>query len=170
MGGSIRCESQKEVGTTFTVQLSFLRDPDGEREGQIQMQMQMCLRGRHVLLAEDNPLNMEIAEYLLHDPGAEVTKAWNGKEALDVFSDSPVGYFGLILMDIMMPVMDGLEATRAIRGLPRPDAMTVPISAMSANAFADDVQRSLQAGMNDHISKPVDRACLLATAQRLLRT
>ena len=142
MGGSIRCESQKEVGTTFTVQLSFLRDPDGEREGQIQTQM--CLRGRHVLLAEDNPLNMEIAEYLLLDQGAEVTKAWNGKEALDVFSDSPVGYFDLILMDIMMPVMEGLEATRAIRGLPRPDAMTVPISAMSANAFADDVQRSLQ--------------------------
>ena len=127
-----------------------------------------ALTGAHVLLVEDNQLNMEIAEFLLTTHGAKVTKAWNGKEAVDTFAAARPGSFDLILMDIMMPVMSGLEAAQAIRAMARPDAQTVPISAMSANAFADDIQCSLDAGMNAHIPKPVDEKTLLAVVEELL--
>ena len=121
-----------------------------------------------ILLAEDNNLNMEIAEFLLQEHGATVTRAWNGREALTLFDASAPGSFDLILMDIMMPVMDGLEAARAIRALPRPDAKAIPILAMSANAFSDDICQSLAAGMNEHLSKPIEEGKLLAAMARLL--
>ena len=171
LGGTIQCHSEKGKGTTFRVELTFQIDKNytaqqtdsggpGEKE----------LRGVRVLLVEDNHLNMDVAEFLLTTQGAKVSKAWNGKEAVEAFSASPAGYFHLILMDIMMPVMDGLEASRAIRSLAREDARTVPIAAMSANTFSDDVRRSLDAGMNAHIPKPVDEATLLTVARQLLGT
>ena len=167
MGGAIDCQSERGVGTTFRVRLTLGRGvpeplPAAEPE-------KISLRGVRILLAEDNELNMEIAEMFLTENGAEVTKAWNGKEAVEAFAASPEGYFGLILMDIMMPEMDGLEATRRIRAMNRGDAKTVPISAMSANAFADDIRRSREAGMNGHISKPVDERKLLRLAAELVQ-
>lgn len=113
-------------------------------------------RGLHVLLVEDNEVNMEIAAFLLEDSGAEVTKAWNGAEGLEKFKASAPGTYNLILMDIMMPVMNGLEAAEKIRALDRPDSETVPIFAMTANAFSDDAARSRKAGMNEHLTKPLD--------------
>ena len=113
------------------------------------------LNKRNVLLVEDNALNMEVAECILTELGAKVTKAWNGKEAVDIFAAAAPGQFDLILMDIMMPEMDGREATRSIRAMNRPDAKSVLIMAMAANALQEDIQENRNAGMNDHISKPI---------------
>ena len=113
------------------------------------------LNKRNVLLVEDNALNMEVAECILTELGAKVTKAWNGKEAVDIFAAAAPGQFDLILMDIMMPEMGGREATRAIRAMNRPDAKSVLIMAMSANTLQEDIQENRNAGMNDHISKPI---------------
>ena len=107
------------------------------------------------MLAEDNELNMEIAEFLLKEEKMIVTKAWNGREAVEIFENSEPGYFDVILMDLMMPQMGGLEATRRIRKLDRRDAKTIPIFAMTANAFLDDIAQSKAAGMNEHFSKPL---------------
>ena len=120
------------------------------------------LRGRQVLLAEDNALNMEIIEFLLNDVGIKVTKAADGQQAVEAFAASPVGGFDAILMDVMMPVRDGQEATRAIRAMDRPDAKSIPIFAMTANAFEEDRQNALKAGMNGHIAKPLDVPRLLS--------
>ena len=120
------------------------------------------LKGFHILLVEDNELNMEIAETLLSEHGAEVTEAWNGKEAVEIFKASGPHTFDIIVMDIMMPELNGHEAAAMIRSMERLDAQTVPIIAMSANSFKDDIQRSMDAGMNGHISKPVDPAHLCA--------
>ena len=118
--------------------------------------------GLHILLAEDNDLNAEIAVTQLESRGLCVTRSRDGKEAVELFRDSPCGYFDLVLMDIMMPVMDGYEAARAIRAEEnRADAATVPIIAMTANAFTEDVRAALDAGMNAHIAKPVDMDALL---------
>ena len=170
LGGTITCHSEKDVGTTFCVQLTFRIDKDYKvPENTSEKSEPSALEGKNVLLAEDNELNMEIAEFLLTDRGAKVTKAWNGEEAVNAFADSEIGFFDIIFMDIMMPVKDGLTATREIRSLDREDAKTVPITAMSANAFSDDISRSLEAGMNAHISKPIDEAKLTATAELLLK-
>lgn len=169
LGGTITCRSEKDVGTTFRVRLTFRIDKDYKvPDHPSEKSDHSVLEGKNVLLAEDNELNMEIAEFLLTDRGAKVTKAWNGEEAVDIFAASETGFFDIIFMDIMMPVKDGLTATREIRSLDREDAKTVPITAMSANAFSDDIQRSLDAGMNAHISKPIDEAKLTATAELLL--
>ena len=122
------------------------------------------------MLAEDNELNMEIAEFVLESAGAKVIKAFNGKEALEIFKASEQGEIDVILMDVMMPVMDGLTATRAIRGLDRPDAKTIPIIAMTANAFDDDVNKSKAAGMNAHLAKPIDPKRLFRTLVELIRS
>ena len=169
MGGQITFTSRKDVGTTFCVTLPFeidrhyAPDPDEEETGG-----SSWLEGIHVLLAEDNELNMEIAEFLLLDRGASVTRAWNGKEALDAFTNAPEGAFDVILMDIMMPVMNGLDTVRAIRALDRPDAAEIPIIAMSANAFSDDIQQSLDAGFNAHVAKPIDASLLAQTLRKFV--
>ena len=166
MGGTISFVSEQGKGTTFTVHLPLQIDQkycsgDGEsKTGDVSIQ------DLRVLLVEDNELNMEIAEYMLTDKGAVVTKAYNGREALEKFEASDPGSFDVILMDIMMPEMDGLETTKAIRGLSREDAGSVPIIAMSANAFADDITRSKAAGMNAHLSKPLDFEELFRTIKR----
>lgn len=167
MGGTVCCESEKDVGTTFRVQLTFRIDhayqppekPHAEPEAGM-------FPGRRVLLVEDNELNMEIAEMLLKERGVQVTRAWNGKEAVERFAAAEPGFYDLIFMDIMMPELDGLEATRKIRRMERPDAKTIPIFAMSANAFQDDIQRSLDAGMDGHLSKPIDPAQLYQVLER----
>lgn len=157
MGGTIEVQSKKNVGTTYTVTLPFRIDhtaaPAPEETQDVDVSV---LKGCHFLLAEDNDLNMEIAEFLLHEVGAEVTKASNGQQAVDAFAASAAGQFDAILMDVMMPVLDGHAATRAIRALDRPDAKTVPILAMTANAFAEDRQKALAAGMTEHLTKPLD--------------
>ena len=126
------------------------------------------LTGMHILIAEDNELNMEIAEFMVAEKGAAVTKAWNGREAVEQFAASPVGSIDLILMDLMMPVQDGLAAARQIRRMNHSDAAEVPIFAMTANAFREDVTRSLDAGMNEHLNKPLDMEQLLSTIQKYL--
>ena len=157
MGGTVTVVSEKGVGTTFITEIPLKLDPapfDAEKpEEEIDTTM---FRGLHVLLVEDNEVNMEIAAFLLEDSGAEVTKAWNGAEGLEKFKASAPGTYDLILMDIMMPVMNGLEAAEKIRALDRPDSETVPIFAMTANAFSDDAARSRKAGMNEHLTKPLD--------------
>ena len=157
MGGTVTVVSEKGVGTTFITEIPLKLDPaafDAEKpEEEIDTTV---FRGLHVLLAEDNEVNMEIAAFLLEDSGAEVTKAWNGAEGLEKFKASAPGTYDLILMDIMMPVTNGLEAAEKIRALDRPDSETVPIFAMTANAFSDDAARSRKAGMNEHLTKPLD--------------
>ena len=162
MGGTITFNSRKNVGTTFYVTLTFDTDTVVHEAAAAQATAERSLTGKRILLVEDNELNMEIADFMLSEHGAEVTKAWNGREAAEVFSASEVGHFDIILMDIMMPVMNGIEAAEKIRAMERPDAKTVPIAAMSANAFSDDVQKCLDAGMNGHIAKPVDEGRLIS--------
>lgn len=170
MGGTIICKSQKDVGTEFHIVLTFVKDKNYRAEPEKKSETNKdALRGMNVLIAEDNDLNMEIAELLLKDSGANVTKAWNGTEAVDAFKKSAVGYYDIIFMDIMMPEMSGLDAAKAIRSLDRPDAKTVFISAMSANAFQDDVRGSLEAGMDEHLSKPVEEEKILSIAAKVRR-
>ena len=126
------------------------------------------IKGLHILLAEDNELNMEIAEFVLQNEGVDVTKAWNGQEAVELFRNSESGEFDVILMDIMMPVMNGYEATKMIRSLDREDAKQIPIIAMTANAFTEDRIRAKEAGMDEHIAKPVDVELLLKVIHKFV--
>ena len=161
MHGEITLQSEKNVGTTFTVHLTFALDKDAQRTEEHADGAAVSIRGTKVLLVEDNDLNMEIAEFMLQNEGVTVTKATDGEQAVERFAASRPGDIDVILMDVMMPVMGGLEATRRIRALNRPDAKTIPIFAMTANAFADDVERSRSAGMNEHLTKPLDAAVLV---------
>ena len=156
MGGTITFESKKGVGTTFVIRVPFKIDPDADKREEPKDVSEKSIKGLHILLAEDNELNMEIAEFVLQNEGAEVTKAWNGQEAVERFRNSKPGEFDAILMDIMMPVMNGYEATKMIRSLDREDAKTIPIIAMTANAFEEDKRDAIAAGMNGHIAKPFD--------------
>ena len=131
--------------------------------------MKGSLEGIRVLLAEDNELNMEIAKYMLEGENIIITEASNGAEAVDKFREAPAGTFDVIIMDVMMPVMDGLTAASTIRGLDHEDAKSIPIIAMTANAFKRDVQRCLEAGMNAHVSKPVYADKLFSAIARLVR-
>ena len=161
MNGTITVESVLGEGSAFTVTLPFEIDKHPSAQAAANGAAdETALHGLKVLLAEDNELNMEIAEFFLEDMGAETMQAWNGKEAVEVFRNSAPGEIGVILMDIMMPVMDGLEAVQRIRALDRPDAKTVPIIAMTANAFSEDVERSRKAGMTEHLSKPLNAETL----------
>ena len=152
MGGEIEIQSEVNVGSTFVVSIPF---EIAEDIGKAEKQQECDISGMRILLVEDNALNMEIAQVLLCDAGADVDAVHNGKEALEKFSNSEKGRYQAILMDVMMPVMDGYEATRQIRRLEREDAREIPIIAMTANAFAEDRRKSKEAGMNEHLSKPV---------------
>lgn len=156
MGGTIEITSEEGVGSTFVITIPFeIADPP-EVQTEIRENVELKIDGRKLLLVEDNELNAEIARTLLEDEGAEIVIAKNGKEAVEVFMENTPGMFDAILMDIMMPVMDGLTATKTIRALKRPDAQTIPIIAMTANAFKEDEKKCLEAGMNGHIAKPID--------------
>ena len=155
-GGTIEFKSEQGIGTEFKIRLPFRIDNSAAEKEQDRAESNVSIKGLKILLTEDNELNMEIAAHLLSERGAVVTKAHNGQEAAEIFAESDVGFFDIILMDIMMPVMGGWEATRKIRGMNRKDAATIPIIAMTANAFQDDIQHSLSVGMNAHITKPLD--------------
>ena len=155
MGGTITVTSEKEVGSTFVITIPFEIAPAPEQTPKISTE-ETDISGLHLMLVEDNELNAEIAEMLLTDQGAKVTMVADGKQAVDLFAANPEGTFDAILMDIMMPVMDGLTATRTIRALERPDAKTIPIIAMTANAFKEDAEKCFAVGMNTHLAKPLD--------------
>ena len=168
MDGTITFESKEGVGTTFVIRIPFKIDSDADNREEQKEVSEKSIKGLHILLAEDNKLNMEIAEFLLQNEGADVTKAWNGQEAVELFEKSRSGEFDVILMDIMMPVMNGYDATKTIRSLDREDAKEVPIIAMTANAFTEDRIRAKEAGMDEHIAKPVDAKLLVKVIHKLV--
>ena len=166
MGGTIQVESKINEGTRYTIVLPFKVDHHPKIDDD--PMEHLSLKGKKALLAEDNNLNMEIARFQLEQEEIEVFTASNGKEAVKMFEASQPGFYDIILMDIMMPVMDGLEATRHIRSMNRRDSMTIPIVAMSANAFQEDVEKSLAAGLNEHLTKPLDEKKLTETMKKYL--
>ena len=168
MGGSISFESEEGAGTTFVIRVPFKIDPDADKREEQRDVSEKSIKGLHILLAEDNELNMEIAEFVLQNGGADVTKAWNGQEAVELFRKSASGEFDAILMDIMMPVMNGYEAAKMLRSLDREDAKTIPIIAMTANAFMEDRLKAKEAGMNEHIVKPLDVELLIKVIYKLV--
>jgi len=168
MGGTITFESKEGAGTTFVIRVPFKINLDADKREEQKDVSEKSIKGLHILLAEDNELNMEIAEFLLQNEGAYVTKAWNGQEAVELFRKSEAGEFDAILMDVMMPVMNGYEATKRIRSLDRADAKKVPIIAMTANAFTEDRIRAKEAGMDEHIVKPIDVELLIKVIHKLV--
>ena len=169
MGGTISFESKEGTGTTFVIRIPFRIDTDMKDRTEAEEKTETSIHGLHVLLTEDNELNMEIAEFVLQNEGAVVTKAWNGQKAVDIFRKSKPGEFDAILMDIMMPVMNGYEAAKMIRSLDREDAKVIPIIAMTANAFTEDKMRAKEAGMDEHIAKPVDGKLLVKVINELVK-
>ena len=169
MGGTISFESKEGTGTTFLIRIPFRIDTDRKDRTEAEEKTETSIQGLHVLLTEDNELNMEIAEFVLQNEGTVVTKAWNGQEAVDIFRKSSPGEFDVILMDIMMPVMNGYEAAKMIRSLDREDAKVIPIIAMTANAFIEDRMRAKEAGMDEHIAKPVDGKLLVKVINELVK-
>ena len=159
---------EERAGTTFVLRVPFKIDPDAYKREEQRNVSEKSIKGLHILLVEDNELNMEISKFVLQNGGADVTKAWNGQEAVELFRKSEPGGFDAILMDIMMPVMNGYEATKMIRSLDREDAKTIPIIAMTANAFMEDRQKAKEAGMNEHIVKPVDVELLIKVIHKLV--
>ena len=168
MGGTITFESELGKGTTFVLRIPFQTDPDVEKREEQKAATERSIKGLKILLAEDNALNMEIAEFMLQNEGACVCKAWNGQQAAEIFENSRPHEFDVILMDIMMPVMNGYEAAERIRSLDREDAKVVPIIAMTANAFTEDRIRAKEAGMDEHIAKPIDVKLLVKVICKLV--
>jgi CheY-like chemotaxis protein len=160
MGGEIKIRSKPNEGSCFTVELKLDINPNVKVEHEVVIGDNVA--GMRILLVEDNLLNMEIAQEILEDEGVIVTPAENGQVAYDIFTKSAPGTFDVVLMDIMMPVMNGFDATKAIRDSDHPQAKVIPIVAMTANAFAEDVEASLEAGMNAHIAKPINVPMLLS--------
>ena len=170
MGGMIELESKENVGSTFTVTVPFKIDHSVENNDSQKdsCSQSMELSGKRVLLVEDNAINMEIAHAILEEEHLNITEAKNGKEALEIFQNSKLNEYDVIIMDVMMPVMDGLEATKAIRMLEREDAKRIPIIAMTANAFEEDRKACLDAGMDEHIGKPIDIPLLKRTITKAI--
>lgn len=166
MGGTIKVESKVGEGTKYTTMLPFKIDSNPHVEKK--PVEHISLKGVKALLVEDNDLNMEIAKFHLEQEDVQVFTAVNGQEAVDMFRESEVGYYDIILMDIMMPIMNGLDATRCIRSMDRADALAVPIIAMSANAFEQDIEMSLEAGLNTHLVKPLDGKKVTDTMKKYL--
>lgn len=162
MGGTISVKSKLGEGTEFTVELEALTADAGEHENVVSL-TEKSLRDARILLVEDNEINVYVAQLILERVGCVVYTAENGKEAVERFEASESGWYQAILMDVRMPVMDGITATQEIRALDRPDAKTVPIIAMTAEAFAEEQKRTIEAGMNDHLSKPIDPQLLYET-------
>ena len=169
MGGTIEVTSEEGVGSTFRIKLSFRIAAKEELIEKKERLKEGSVEGLHLLMAEDNELNAEIAKLQLEEAGAEVTVVKDGQQAVELFEKLPAATFDAILMDIMMPVMDGLSATRAIRALEREDAGEIPIIAMTANAFEEDEKKSLEAGMNAHLSKPLKIELVVATIADLVK-
>ena len=169
MGGTIAFESEEGTGTTFVIRIPFRIDTEMKDRTENEEKMETSIHGLHILLAEDNELNMEIAEFVLQNEGTVVTKAWNGQEAVEIFRKSRPDEFDAILMDIMMPVMNGYEAAKMIRSLDRENAKVIPIIAMTANAFTEDRMRAKEAGMDEHIAKPVDGKLLVKVINELVK-
>ncbi len=170
MGGTIQVNSIPDIGSCFTVELPFkiaskdVLEKDTEEEN-----LPKDISGTKILLVEDNELNMDIAEIILSDAGAKVTKAVNGQQAVNIFKENMPGTFDVILMDVMMPVMNGYEATRKIRLLVREDAKEIPIIAITANAFTEDVESAINAGMNDHLAKPLNVQKMISTIAKYVK-
>ena len=157
MGAELRIESTVGVGSKFFVHVRFKKDKEVQKNFRQEDGIAVLdATGKRILVVEDNDVNMEIIKAILEQTHAHVTCAWDAEEAIDLISQSTEGHYDLILMDIQMPGMDGYAATRAIRSMDRKDTMTIPIMAMTANAFAQDVEKALSAGMNAHIAKPID--------------
>lgn len=161
MGGQMKIESTLGVGTKLMIELPFAIGEQSALHPEGQSFDEISVAGIRALVVEDNELNREIATFMLENHGLEVTPAVDGQEAVEIFEKSAPGYFGAIYMDIMMPRMNGLDATRAIRAMKRRDARVIPIIAMSANAFADDIINGRLAGMNRHLAKPVDEESMI---------
>ena len=173
MGGSIQVESRQGIGTKFTIDLSFdiaLKEEVYGSEDTIESSAIHTIKGKRILLVEDNELNAEIAEFILTENGAKVETVKNGLEAVQYFEACESGTYDVILMDVMMPVMDGLTATKTIRSLERQDAKTIPIIAMTANAFREDAEKCMEAGMNAHLAKPLDDKTIKQTICEELRS
>ncbi len=167
MGGTISVESRLHEGSKFVIELGFDIDQNAAAAAETPEETEFHLDGMRVMLVEDNPLNTEIAQFMLEEVDITVTSVENGQLAVELFQNSESGSFDVILMDIMMPVMNGLDAARAIRALDRPDAKTIPIVAMTANAYDEDVRNAREAGMNGHLAKPIDTALLYRTLRNL---
>ena len=172
MGGSIQVESRQGIGTKFTVDLSFDMASKEEVYGSrnaIKTSAIHTIKGKRILIAEDNELNAEIAKTVLEDVGALVTRVEDGQQAVELFKEKPAGTFDAILMDLMMPVIDGYTATREIRSLERSDSKTIPIIAMTANAFQEDAEKCIAVGMNAHLAKPLDVEKVMITICHLVK-
>ena len=167
MGGEITVQTEKGKGTEFTITVDFpLAEPEEEISSGGEV---ISFEGMRALLVEDNMINMEIAQMLLEQAGFLIETAENGKIALEMTAASEQGYYDVILMDIQMPVMDGYMATQAIRALPDVGLAAIPIIAMTANAFQEDIKKAEEVGMNGHIAKPLDVPNMKATLQHVLK-
>lgn len=168
MGGTIEVQSKVGEGSTLKVTIPYkIATEEMVRSKTVEKESDVLINGMHIMLVEDNDLNVEIAEYILKEAGAEVTTVRNGQEFLDAYTASEAGSFDVILMDIMMPVMDGITAAGKIRSSGRPDSADIPIIAMTANAFAEDAKKCMEAGMNANLAKPLDVKKLMSTIARL---
>lgn len=166
MNGTLEIESEKGVGSKFTVTIPFEIANNADVADTLEAAGNADIHSVRILLAENNSLNREIAHTLLEENGAVITEAVDGRQAVEQFQKNPPHTFDVILMDVMMPNVDGLTATRTIRAMERPDAAEIPIIAMTANAFYEDIQRTRQAGMNAHLSKPLEIEKMLSVIAR----